>query len=107
MTKQKKAAMLLSTDRAVPFIDQLPYPNPRFTAQKGVLTRAFRGNDINKYVLTFAEKRPNEQIILKIRVPSTDRDECLQQLKLMNIDHTTLLLDFCKLVDSCNGETLS
>ncbi len=107
MTKQKKAAKLLSTDRSVPFIEQLRYPSPRFIAQKGIFTKAFQGNDINKYVLSFARKRPSKEVIVKIRIPTRDRSECLRQLHLMNIDHTTLLLDIRGVVDDCNCETLS
>jgi hypothetical protein len=104
MTKQKKAAALISSDRSVPFIDQLQNPSPRFNAQKGIFTKAFQGNDINQYVDTLARKRPNEQVIIKIRIPTSERDEFLRQLHLTNMDHTTLLLDLREAVDYCNAQ---
>jgi hypothetical protein len=107
MTKQKKAAKLLSTDRSVPFIEQLLYPSPRFTAQQGIFTKAFQGNDIHKYVLSFSRKRPSKQLIVKIIIPTSERSDCLRQLHLMNIDHISLLLDLRGVVDDCNGETLA
>jgi hypothetical protein len=102
MSKRKKASQILSSDRSVPFIDQLPYPNPRFTAQQGIFTKAFQGNDIRKYVQSFSRKRPSEILIVKFKIPSKDRDECLRDLHLRNIDHTNLLLDFRNVVDCCN-----
>ena len=102
LSKQKKSGDVLSTDRSVPLIDQLPYPTPRFTAQKGILARAFQGNDIWNYIKSFSRKRPSEVVIVKFRIPTKDREECLYELHLMNIDHTSLLLDFHKVVADCN-----
>ncbi len=104
LTKQKKAAALISTDRSVPFIGELRDPSPRFSAQKGIFTKAFQGHDLNKYVETYARKRPNEQLIIKIRVPTSERSEFLQQLHRMRIDNTTLLLDLREAVDYCNAQ---
>jgi len=104
MSKRKKASQILSSDRSVPFIDQLPYPNPRFTAQKGIFTKAFHGNDIGKYVQNFSRKRPSEVVIVKFRIPTKDREECLRDLHLRNIDHTSLLLDLRDVVDCCNSK---
>lgn len=104
MLKQKKVSKVLSSDRSVPFIDRLPYPNPRFTAQKGIFTKAFHGNDIWKYVQSFSKKRPSEITIVKFRIPVEDREKCLHDLHLMNIDHTSLLLDIRDVVDRCNSK---
>ena len=104
LTKQKNAAALISTDRSVPFIDQLRHPTPRFSAQKGIFTKAFQGHDINKYVETFERKRPNEQLIIKMKIPTSERSEFLRQLHLMKIDNTTLLLDLREAVDYCNAQ---
>lgn len=102
MTKEKKAGHLLSSNRSVIFIDQLPYHNPRFTAQKGVFSKAFQGNDITKYVDSFITKRPRELVIVKFKIPTKEREECLRDLHLMVIDHTSLLLDLHDVVDYCN-----
>ena len=104
MSKQKKASQVLSSGRSVPFIDQLPYPNPRFKAQQGIFTKAFQGNDIRKYVQSFSRKRPSEVVIVKFRIPTKDREECLRDLHLRNIDHTSLLLDLRDVVDCCNSK---
>lgn len=104
LSKRKKANQVLSSDRSVPFIDQLPYPNPRFTAQKGIFTKAFQGNDIWKYVQSFLTKRPSVVIVVKFRIPTKDRENCLCELHLMNIDHASLLLDFHDVVDTCNSK---
>lgn len=104
ISKRKKASQILSSDRSVPFIDQLPYPNPRFTAQQGIFTKAFQGNDIRKYVQSFSGKRPSEVVIVKFRIPTKDREECLRDLHLRNIDHTSLLLDLRDVVYCCNSK---
>jgi hypothetical protein len=103
-SKRKKAKQVLSSDRSVPFIDQLPYSNPRFRAQEGILTKAFQGNDIWKYVQSFSRKRPSEVIIVKFRIPTKDREECLSELHSKHIDHANLLLDFHDAIDACNSK---
>ena len=103
MSKLTKAGEILSSDRSVLFIDKLPYPNPRFTAQNGILTKAFHGNDIGQYVQSFSRKKPSEVVIAKFRIPTKDREKCLSELHLMNIDHTRLLLDLRDVVDRCNS----
>jgi len=103
--KQKKASKILPPIRSVLFIDRLPYPNPRFTAQKGIFTEVFHGNDIWKYVQSFSKKkRPSEELIVKFKIPTKDREECLRELYLMNIDHTSLLLDLRDVIKSCNDQ---
>jgi hypothetical protein len=104
MSKRKKASKILSSDRSVPFIDKLPYPNPMFMAQKCILTKAFHGKDIGKYVQSFSKKRPSEVLIVKFRIPTKDREKCLHELHLMNIDHTSLLLDLREVVNRCNSK---
>ena len=104
LSKRKKANQVLSSDRSVPFIDQLPYPNPRFTAQQGILTKAFQGNNIWKYVQIYSQKRPGQVIIVKFRIPTKDREMCLSELHSMNINHANLLLDFHDVVDICNSK---
>jgi hypothetical protein len=104
LTKHRRAGEVLSRERSVPFIDRLPYPNPRFTAQKGIFTKALEGIDIWTYVQTYSRKRPREVLIVKYGIPTSDREECLYDLHLMNIDHTSLLLDLHDVVDYCNSK---
>lgn len=105
MSKREKAREILSSDRSVTFIDEQPYPNPRFTAQKAIFTKAFQGKEIGKYVQSFSRKKPSEVVIVKFRIPTKDREKCLYELHLMNIDHTSLLLDLRDVVDRCNSVT--
>lgn len=104
MSKLKKGNNLLSSDRSVPFIDQLPYPSPRFSVQQGIFTRAFQGNSIQKYVEKFTNKKPGKLIIVKFRIPTKDREECLHSLHLMNINRTSLLLDLSDAIEFCNNK---
>ena len=104
ISKEKKANQVLSSGRSVPFVDKLPYPNPRFVAQKGIFTKAFQGNHIERYVQSFSRKRPGEVVIVKLKIPTKDRETCLQELHLMGINHTSLLLDLRDVTDRCNGK---
>jgi len=90
-------------DRFVGIIDTLTQPSPRFLVQKGVFTRVLEGNDIEKGVRDYSKLRPNEGVILvKFKIPTGDREKCLDQLNLMNINHTSLLLDLRDVADRCN-----
>ena len=80
----------------------MPNPNPRFTAQKGIFTQALKGIDIWEYVEILSNKRPNEEIIVKFRILTKDREKCLYDLHLMKIDHVSLLLDFHDIAFRCN-----
>jgi hypothetical protein len=103
--KLKRAGQLLSSEPSVSFIDQLPYHNPRFTAQRGVFTQAYQGNDIWKYVQSYAGKRPSKVLVVKIKIPTDDRNKSLRDLHSMNIDHTSLLLDLHNVIDHCNSKS--
>lgn len=91
-------------ERYVDFIDQLTHPSPRFLAQKGVFTKALNGKDIETNVRDFSKKKPDQETLVKFIIPSIYRDECLRELHLMNINHTSLLLDIRDVVDRCNAK---
>lgn len=103
LSKKKQGNQVKSSARLVDFIDRLPYPSPRFTAQRGIFTKALQGLDLWKSVQAFSRKRPSEVVIAKFRIPREDREECLRGLQLMNIDHMSLLLDLHDVVDCCNS----
>lgn len=103
LSKRKKAEQVLSSGRSVPFVDRLVCPSPRFTAQRGIFTKAFQGQDILDYVRNFSKKRPREVLIVKFRIPTKDRDQCLKELHSMNINHISLQLDLQHVVDCCNN----
>jgi hypothetical protein len=89
-------------NRFVGVIEQLTHPSPRFLAQKGIFTKALDGNDIETTVKEFSKRRPNEVPLVKFTIPAKYRDDCLRELNLMNINHTTLLLDLRDVADRCN-----
>jgi hypothetical protein len=104
VSKLKHGSRVLSRDQSVPFIDKLAIPNPRFSAQKGVFTNGLRGKAIEEFMDSFTRKRPDNLIMVKFRIPTIYRDECLRDLHLMNIDHTSLLLDLRDVVEDCNTQ---
>ena len=103
LSKEKKAGEILSSERSVIFLDPISYQSPRFTAQEGIFTKAFLGNDIQEYVQIFSRKEPSV-VIVKFKIPTVDREKCLRELYSMGIDHTKLLLDLSNVVNSCNSE---
>lgn len=60
LSKKKSGSKVLSRERSVPFIEKVPHANPRLSAQKGILTQAFLGKDIMKYVDGFSRLVPGE-----------------------------------------------
>jgi hypothetical protein len=103
ISKEKKRGQEVFRQRSAFFIDKLRHPNPRFTAQKGIFTTACRGDAIEKYARDFFRRKSTEALT-EFRIPARDREECLYQLRLMNIDRTSLLLDFDDVVDYCNSQ---
>lgn len=88
--------------------------NERLEAQDGMFTKALNGRDIEVNVLKFTdkilekrkkqEKQYEEEIILiKILIPDTERDVCLNDLKKKEESKTYIKLfpDYAGAVDSC------
>jgi len=94
-----------SRNRYVTIIDgkSLKHISPRFWAQKGIFTRSLNGDDIETNINRWKKKRPNEVILVKFKIPTQDRDKCLRELHLMNIDYENLLLDLRDVIDKCNN----
>lgn len=102
ISKLKIGNQVLSTQRSVPFIDELNPTNPRFKFQQGVFTNQLHGKSIEEFVKSLSNKRPDDLFLVKFRLPTEFRDECLRDLSLMKIDHISLLLDLRSVVDDCN-----
>jgi len=102
VSKMKSGSKVLSSERSVPFVENVPHANLRLSAQKGTLAKPFRGKDLAKYVDDFSRFRPGDVMLLKFSIPTRDREECLRELHLMNINHTSLLLEFRAVIDRCN-----
>lgn len=77
--------------------------SPRFFAQKGIFTKALNGDDIETNVKRWLNKKPNEVILVKFKIPTENRDKCLKDLHLMSIDYESLLLDLRDVVEKCNS----
>jgi hypothetical protein len=101
--KQKKGNTELSKAPFVDIKESLKHPIPRFLAQKGIFTKALNGDDIETNVKRWSKKIPNEVILVKFKIPTKDRDNCLGDLHLMGIDYESLLLDLRDVVDKCNS----
>lgn len=91
-------------NRYVRIIDgkSLKHISPRFFAQKGIFTKALNGDDIETNVKRWLNRRPNEVILVKFKIPTKNQDKCLGDLRLMGIDYESLLLDLRDVVDKCN-----
>lgn len=78
--------------------------NKRLTNQKGKFTKALEGNDIESVAKKFWKKNGNEEgdiILAKILISDEFQDECLANLKAMNITHGVLFPDYAGAVDIC------
>lgn len=94
LLKLKFGGVTLTKDRSVPFVDYLEYPNPRFIAQKGLFTKQISGKPIEDSVEAMSRKRPGEVYLVKFKIPTSFRDECLGDLRGRGIDNLSLLPDF-------------
>ena len=83
--------------------------NGRLKAQDGMFTKALNGRDIEANVLKFTDKKRKKQgkqyeeeiILIKILIPDTERDICLNDLKSKNKTHIVLFPDYVGAVESC------
>ncbi len=80
--------------------------NKRLVNQKGKFTKALEGNDIESVVEKFwrRNKKRNKEgdiILAKILIPDEFQNECLANLKAMNITHGVLFPDYAGAVDIC------
>lgn len=98
-----KTAKEKRKNAVVGIVEKLAHHSPRFIAQKGIFTKVLEGNSIESAVRIFSKKRPtHEPLLVKFKIPTKDRDLCLRQLNLMNINHTSLVLDLRDVADMCN-----
>jgi hypothetical protein len=81
-----------------PFSDE----NSRLVNQGGLFTRAPQGVDIEKWVSGQFKGEKNYWVLTKLRIPSSNRDQCLRELNRMNINHLTLFPDLYGASAFCN-----
>jgi len=80
------------------------HENERFLAQAGVFTKALNGQDVKKRIKKcYHETNHRNRIILvEIFIPDSDREECLRDLNVMNINHASLFPDIYGSAIFCN-----
>lgn len=90
----------------VEFIFPLSDENPRLVSQGGVFTRGPDGQTLEEWAAQDPAGPAKHGAIIghisKIRIPNTDRDECLRQLNRMNINHLSLFPDLYGASKYCN-----
>lgn len=66
--------------------------NARVLSQRGLFTISPTRSTIDDWIVTNF-KKPKSDILMRILVPNSDRDDCLKMLNRMNINHLTLFPD--------------
>jgi hypothetical protein len=99
--KRLKGDGKISRVRYVDIIEELGYPSPRFWAQESLFTRSMDGCDVETDVRCFADRRPGDRYLVKFRIPTKDRDECLYNLSLMGVNALRLMIDLKDAVSAC------
>lgn len=94
----------IKENRFVEFPQIKAHENARFLAQAGELTKALKGQDIKERIQKcYHETNHRDRIILvEIFIPDSNREECLKDLNLMNINHATLFPDIYGSAIFCN-----
>lgn len=80
------------------------HENVRFLAQACVSTKSLNGRDIKQSVQRcYHEKNHRNRIILvEISISDSEREECLRDLSMMNINHASLFPDIEGAAKFCN-----
>ncbi len=99
---KKKGEPLLA--QFVEFVEPLLDENPRLINQNGLFTISLDGADVKERVQKCYSRRPEEDriILIEIKIPNNDREECLKSLNQMNINHLTLFPDLYGSTKFCN-----
>lgn len=106
LRKMKKGKKVINWERFVQVIrveHEDIKNNDRIKAQKGLFTRAFNGVDIKTNVKKAERKKPGRIYLIEIKIPDTERKECLKTLEdERSIYHTVLFPDKEGVASSCN-----
>lgn len=76
--------------------------NSRLKAQEALFTKALNGENIETNVRKLAAKRPEEIILIEIKIPNREREECLKSLNDIGINRATLFPDDYGAAKFCN-----
>jgi hypothetical protein len=86
----------------VQFISPLSDENPRLVSQAGLFSRAPFGNPIDGWITDNHDPDGSSFTLIRILVPDKEREECLQNLNRMNINHFSLFPDLFGAAQFCN-----
>jgi hypothetical protein len=93
----------------VEFFKPLSDENSRLVSQNGLLTRSPIGTDLETWIKQSFKGEKSLWILVKILIPSNNRENCLRELNIMNINHLTLFPNlygsstFCNMDASIEG----
>ncbi len=77
----------------VEFITPYQDENARLVNQNGLFSRCTAGKPLEAWVAEHRAGETQKGVLLRLRIPDTDREECLRALNRMNINHLTLFPD--------------
>lgn len=83
------------------FIHPMTNENARLVSQGGLFTRTPTGVSVENWVKSNCVEKDNDGIV-KILIPDKEREQCLQALKKMNINHLSLFPDVYGASTYCN-----
>jgi hypothetical protein len=83
---------VFTVDDVIKFIKPFSDDNPRLLNQSGLFTNGPIGIDLESWVRTYF-KNSKKAVLMKIKIPNTQRVDFLKSLNRMNINHLTLFPD--------------
>lgn len=91
------------------FFSPLSQDNQRLVNQGGLFSRCPLHIDLETWVRKYYDEAWESPVLLKLRIPNLERDDCLRILSRMNINHLTVFPDlfgasqFCNMATSLQG----
>lgn len=89
-------------DPGIQFVRPHSDENPRLINQGGLFTRCPDGDNIEAWVRRNFEGENDGYVLMKILIPTRDREVCLRDLNRMNINHLSLFPDLYGASQHCN-----
>jgi hypothetical protein len=91
----------------VEFVGTLSDENARLLSQRGFFTKSLSPETpieqtVRRCYAADTEKGISRIILVKIKIPDTERDKCLRNLNTMNINHATLFPDLTGAAEYCS-----
>lgn len=78
--------------------------NSRLVSQRGLFTRGPDGVTIDNWVRRNFPREKSGAVLIRLRIPNKQRDNCLRFLNRMNINHLSLFPDLYGASRHCNEE---